>query len=173
MRGMHRPESNEYASFYAGYVERVPEDDVLSVFESQSAETQRLLSTLDDARASYRYAEGKWSIKEVIGHITDAERIFGFRALAIARGEQQSLPGFDEQAYMREANFDRWRIGDLAEHYALSRRANIVFFRNLPAEAWTRRGMANDSAITVRALAYIIVGHERHHVNVLRERYLV
>lgn len=170
---MQRPESNEYGSFYAGYVALVPEDDVLSAFEQQSSEMQRLIASLDDTRARYRYAEGKWSVKEVIGHVTDGERIFGYRALAVARGDASSLPGFDENSYMQYAAFDDWPIGELAESYALVRRANIVFLRNLPADAWARWGVANGSDITVRALAYIIVGHERHHMNVLRERYLI
>jgi uncharacterized damage-inducible protein DinB len=173
MRAMQRPDSSEYASFYAGYVARVPEDDILSAFEQQSSETQRLISSIDDDRARYRYAEGKWSIKEVLGHVTDGERIFAYRALCIARGDTSSLPGFDENAYMTQAAFDSWRIGELAESYALTRRSNIVMLRNLPEEAWTRRGMANDAEITVRALAYIMVGHERHHMHVLRERYLI
>lgn len=166
-----RPAPTDYASFYANYVALVPEEDVLSVIETQSSETQKLMASVDETRGSYRYAEGKWSVKEVFGHITDSERVFGYRSLAIARGDQSSLPGFDEQEYMRNANFDAWKIGDLAELYAVTRRANIVFFRNLTEEAWDRRGIANDSAVTVRALAFIIAGHERHHLKVLRERY--
>lgn len=168
-----KPAASDYALFYAGYVSLVPEDDVLSAIEQQSSETQRLISSIDETRASHRYAEGKWSIKEVIGHFTDAERVFGYRALAIARGDTSPLPGFDENAYVRSANFDQWRLGDLAEAYALARRSSIVFFRNLAEEDWNRRGNANGSEVTVNALAYIVVGHERHHLKVLRERYLV
>ena len=170
---MQRPAETDYAPFYANYVSLVPDDDVLSLIEQQSSETQRLISSLDDSRSLYRYAEGKWSVKEVIGHMTDAERVFGYRALCIARGDQNSLPGFDENAYMENANFDAWRLGELAEAYALVRRANIVMFRNFDEEAWNRRGTANNSPITVRALAFILAGHERHHLKVLRERYLV
>jgi len=170
---MQRPAENDYASFFAGYVSLVPEEDVLSAIEQQSSETQRLISSLNETRAAHRYAEGKWSVKEVIGHVTDAERVFGYRALCIARGEKNSLPGFDENAYMQNANFDAWRLGDLAESYALVRRANIVLFRNLGEEAWNRRGVANNHEITVRALAFVLAGHERHHLKVLRERYLV
>jgi hypothetical protein len=166
-----RPAPTDYAPAYAGYVALVTEDDVLSAIEHQSSITQKLLSGLDETRAAFRYEEGKWSVKEVIGHMVDAERILGWRALAIARGETQPLPGFEEDDYVRNANFDAWRLGDLAEAYALGRRANIVFFHNLPEEAWDRRGTANGSPITVRALAWIIVGHERHHLNTLRERY--
>ena len=168
-----RPEPTDYAEFYANYVSLVPEDDVVSAIETNSSETQKLMASIDDARGAYRYAEGKWSVKEVFGHLIDGERVFGYRALCIARGDQTSLPGFDEQEYMRYANFDDWKIGDLAELYALTRRANIVFFRNLTEEAWNRRGIANNSPVTVRALAFIIAGHERHHLKVLRERYRV
>ena len=166
-----RPAPTDYAEFYANYVSLVPEEEVLSAIETQSSETQKLIASIDETRGAYRYAEGKWSVKEVFGHVTDAERVFGYRALCIARGDQTSLPGFDEQEYMRNANFDDWKIGDLAELYALNRRANIVFFRNLREEDWNRRGTANNSPVTVCALAFIIAGHERHHVKVLRERY--
>jgi hypothetical protein len=168
-----RPEPTDYAPFYANYVSLVPEEDVLSAIETQSSETQKLMAAVDDTHGAYRYAVGKWSVKEVFGHIIDAERVFGYRALCIARGDQNSLPGFDEQEYMKNANFDDWKIGDLAELYALNRRANIVFFRNLREEDWKRRGTANDSPVTVCALAFIIAGHERHHLKVLRERYRV
>ena len=169
---MTRPAPTDYASPYAGYVDLVPEDDILGAIEAQSGETQRLMTSLDETKGAFRYAEGKWSIKQVIGHLTDAERIFGARILAFARGETQPLPGFDEQTYVENAGFDAWKIGDLAEYYALSRRANIVMLRNLPEEAWQRRGVANEAEITVCALAFAIVGHERHHLCVLRERYL-
>lgn len=168
-----RPDSADYDPWYARYIELVPEDDVLGALESQSSETQRMLSAIDEPRAAFRYAPEKWSIKQVIGHLTDAERVFGSRIHAISRGEQQSLPGFDENAYVANGGFDAWKIGDLAEHYALSRRANIVLLRNLAPEAWDLRGTANNSPVSVRAIAFILVGHERHHGRVLREKYLV
>jgi hypothetical protein len=166
-----RPTASDYAPAHASYVELVPEDDVLSAIETQSSETQRLLSSLDEMRAAFRYADSKWSVKEVFGHLIDAERILGYRALAIARGDTQPLPGFDESAYNANAGFDNWKLGDLSEMYALVRRATIVFFRNLSDDAWTRRGIANTAPVSVHGLAYVIVGHERHHLNVLRERY--
>ena len=168
---MTRPTASEYSPAHAGYVALVEETDILSAMEQQSSEMQKFLASFDDTRAAYRYAEGKWSVKEVIGHIGDAERIIGYRALAIARGEEQPLPGFDENAYVANSAFDDWKIGDLAEHYALVRRTNIVFFKNLRREAWDRRGTANDAPVSVRGLAYVIVGHERHHLRVLKERY--
>ncbi|MDQ3282650.1 MAG: DinB family protein [Acidobacteriota bacterium] len=168
-----RPATTDHAAHFNRYIERVPEDDILSVIEQQSSETQKMLSSLDETRASFRYEAGKWSVKEVIGHLVDAERILGYRALAISRGETQSLPGWDEDEYVRNAHFDTWRIGDLAEAYAVARRTNIVFFRNLPDEAWDRRGVANGNPVTARALAFVLVGHERHHLAILRERYRV
>lgn len=170
---MTLPNESDYASAHAPYVALVPEEDVLTAMQQQSSETQKLLASLDEQRASYRYEAGKWSVKEVIGHIADGERIMGYRALAIARGETQPLPGFDENEYVLNAAFDSWKLGDLSEEYALVRRANIVFFKNLPPEAWDRRGTANGAAVTVLGLAYVIVGHERHHLRVLRERYAV
>jgi hypothetical protein len=168
-----RPSASDYSPAFGNYINLCPEEDVLSAIEQQSSETQKLLACVDEARGAYRYAEGKWSVKEVFGHMTDAERIMGYRAVCIARGETQSLPGFDEQEYARNAGFDAWRIGDLAEAYAVTRRSNIVTLRNLQPEAWDRRGLANNNAITVRALAYVLLGHERHHLAVLRERYLL
>ena len=168
-----RPATNEYAPFYADYIARVPEEDDLSAIELQSSDTQRLLASLDETHAAFRYAESKWRVKQVIGPVIDAERVFGYRALAISRGETQRLPGFDEKPYTEAAGYDAWKLGDLSEMYAHVRRTTIVFFRNLPAEAWTRRGIASDAEVTVNALAYMIVGHERHHVSVLRERYLL
>ncbi len=171
MNGPTRPASTEYAPPYAGYVANVPEEDILAAIEAQSAVTQKLLASLDESKAAYRYAESKWSVKEVIGHFTDSERIFAYRALAFGRGETQPLPGFEENDYVRNAAFDSWKLGDLSEHYALVRRSTIVLLRNFPEEAWGRRGTASGFPISVRAIAWIIVGHERHHVKVLRERY--
>jgi uncharacterized damage-inducible protein DinB len=173
MNSPARPPATEYAQSYASYVALVPEDEILGTIEHQSSVTQKLLASLDESKAAYRYAEAKWSVKQVLGHVIDSERIFAYRALAIARGETQPLPGYDENDYVRHADFDSWRLGDLSEHYALVRRATIVLFRNFPEEAWERRGTASDYSVTTRALAWIIVGHERHHVKVLRERYLV
>lgn len=170
---MTRPAPSDASPAHAGYIALVPEEDVLSALEQQSSSTLKLLASLDEAQAAYRYAPDKWSVKEVFGHIADAERVLAYRALSIARGETRSLPGFDEDVYVRNAQFDTWRIGDLSEQYALVRRANIVLFRNLPLDAWDRRGTANDQPVTVRALAYSMVGHERHHLAVLRERYAV
>jgi uncharacterized damage-inducible protein DinB len=166
-----RPASTEYAPHYAHYVDRVPEDDILATLERQAIETAKLLASIDEHKAVHRYEEGKWSVKELLGHVVDSERVFAYRALCFARGEEQPLPGFDQNPYVENASFDSWSIADLAEQYALTRRSTILLLRNLPEEAWMRQGIASDNAITVRALAWIVVGHERHHVAILRDRY--
>ncbi|HEX7150448.1 MAG TPA: DinB family protein [Thermoanaerobaculia bacterium] len=166
-----RPSPDEYHPAFGTYMTLAPEDDVLEALAEQSATTQRILSALDDDKSLHRYAEGKWSVREVFGHLIDSERILGYRALAIARGEQENLPAFEEEDYVRNASFDAWPVGALAESYALVRKTTILFYRNLSEEAWLRRGTANNNPITVRALAWGILGHERHHLGVLRDKY--
>ncbi len=171
MANVGHPDSTEYASFYADYVGNVTEDDVVAALESQAAETSALLARIDEAKASHRYAPEKWSVKEVVGHFTDGEHIFAYRALAIARGDKTSLPGFDEREYMKHANFDQRPMGEIAAAYAAARAATLALFRGFSDEAWRRSGTANDAGVSVRALAHIVLGHERHHLKVLRERY--
>ena len=164
-----RPEASEHAPYFLRYVDLVPEVDVLAALEAQATETVALLRSVKDP--SFRYAPGKWTIKQVVGHMGDAERIMAYRALAIARGESKPLPGFDEDSYVRGAEFDSWPFDDLVDALAIVRHANVLMFRNLAPDAWDRRGVANDNSTTVRALAYTILGHERHHLKVLREKY--
>jgi hypothetical protein len=171
MANVGHPEPTEYAPFYANYVKNVTEDDVVGALESQERETAALLGRIGDEKAAHRYAPEKWSVKEVVGHFTDAERVFAYRALAIARGETQSLPGFDENDYVRNGGFEERSMASLAEEYAATRRATVAMFRAFSGEAWRRSGTANNVAVTVRALAHIALGHERHHLRVLRERY--
>jgi uncharacterized damage-inducible protein DinB len=171
MANVGHPETTEYAPFYASYIKNVTEDDVVAALEAQSRETAALLARIDDDKAAHRYAPEKWSVKEVVGHFTDAERIFLYRALAIARGDKGSLPGFDENDYMRNANFDERPMRSIAEEYAAARASTLATFRGFSDEAWQRRGTANNVAVSVRALAHICLGHERHHLRVLREKY--
>ena len=171
MANVGHPNPTEYASAYAGYVGNVTEDDVVGALESQSAETSALLARIDDAKASHRYAPEKWSVKEVVGHFTDAEVVFAYRALAIARGDTASLPGFDENDYMRNANFEQRSMRSIAEGYAAARASTLALFRGFSDEAWRRSGTANNKPVSVRAIAHIVLGHERHHLRVLRERY--
>jgi hypothetical protein len=166
-----RPSNTEYASFYAGYVGQITEEDVLPVLEEQIAQMRQLAETLPADKEGYRYAPGKWSVREVVGHLTDAERVFGYRALCIGRGDQTPLPGFDENAYMETAGFDQRTLADLVDELAHVRRANLAMLRHLGEDGWARVGTANANPISVRALAYIMAGHLRHHLNVLRERY--
>jgi hypothetical protein len=168
-----RPATTEYGPFYNGYISQVPDGDLLTILEDQRRNTQQLLGALPEAKALYRYAPGKWSVKEVVGHLTDSERVFGYRALRFARGDAQPLAGFDETAWVPAGGFDRRSLPDLLAELDAVRRATIALFRGLDAAALARKGKANNLEITVRALAYVIAGHERHHVGILRERYHV
>lgn len=169
---MNRPEKQEYAEFYKNYVSLVPEIDVVGALENQTADLQNLLAGVSDEKATFRYAEGKWSIKELLGHIIDGERVFSYRALRISRKDETPLAGFEENKFVANSNFKNTALADLVEEFSLLRRSNVLFFKNLTEEAWLNVGTASDAAISVRALAYIMVGHVRHHANILRERYL-
>lgn len=166
------PEKDEFDSYYERYVSLIESGDILFSLENQVAQTLDLLAKISEEKADFRYAEGKWSVKELVGHIIDTERIFAYRALRIARGDQTPIEGYEQDDYVRNAEFAECNLADLAEEFSLVRRANILMFQNLPETAWLRRGTANNKEITVRALAYILVGHEIYHVKILRERYL-
>jgi hypothetical protein len=168
---MPRPEPTEYAPFYAGYVALVPEEDILAVLESQVGEIRDLAVSVPPEREGHRYAEGKWSVRQVLGHLVDAERVFGYRAFCISRAERAALPSFDENAYVAEAPSERIPLAALADELALARHSNLAFLGRLGAEQWGRIGTASGKSVSVRALAWIMAGHPRHHVNVLRERY--
>jgi uncharacterized damage-inducible protein DinB len=166
------PESGEYGSWYAGYVGRVPIGaDVLGLLARQQESTRARFAALSADRAAYRYAEGKWTVREVLAHLSDTERIMAYRALRVARGDTTPLPGFDENAYAPMANAEAHPIAALAEAWCDVRRATLSLFRHLPEDAWTRLGTASGTPISVRALAWIIAGHELHHLDVLAERY--
>jgi uncharacterized damage-inducible protein DinB len=167
-----RPAPGEYAPYFAQYIDRVPEGDLLETLRRQVDATVALVSGLSERDAEFPYAEGKWSIKEVLGHVADTERIFGYRALCFARGEQAGLPGFDENAYVRKAGFGARRLSDLVAELRAVRAATVLFFGGLDAEALRRRGTANQREYSVRAVAYVVAGHERHHAGILAERYL-
>lgn len=171
MANVGHPEAGEFAPFYANYIGNVTEDDVVAAIEAQARETSALLARVDEEKGSFRYGPDKWSVKEVVGHVADAERVFAYRALAIARGDQASLPGFDENDYMRNANFGERTMRSIAEEYGAARAATLAAFRGFSDAAWQRKGTANNTPISVRALAHICLGHERHHLRVLRERY--
>lgn len=166
-----RPEATEYATHFEKYVSLV-EGDVLETLARQGAETAALLGGIQEDAAGSRYEPGKWSVKELVGHIIDAERIFAYRALRFARGDQTPLEGFDQDPYVASGDFDARTLTSLAEEFGHVRASTLALLRPLGPEAWARRGAANDNEVTVRALAYMLAGHEAHHVRILRERYL-
>ena len=168
---IERPNDTEFAAFYKGYVSLVPESDILSVLDRQPGELSDLVSSVPANRETFRYAPGKWSIREVLGHLVDGERVFGYRAFCISRGEQKLLPGFDENDYVAASTSDRVPATDLADEFTSVRQANLAALRRLDGEAWARIGNANGHAISVRALAFIMAGHMRHHVGILTSRY--
>ena len=172
MKNVGYPQAGEYGSYYQRYIDLATEDDVVAALDAQSHETATLLGGISEEQSSHRYEPGKWSIKQIVGHMADGERIFAYRALSIARGETQPLPGFDQDPYVANAGSDDRSIADLAEELATVRRANVMMFRAFSEEAWRRVGTASDNPISVRAIAFIMLGHERHHLRILRERYL-
>ena len=153
------------------YIPLVPEDDVISALAKQERETDALLRSIGEQKAAFRYAAGKWSIKMLVGHFVDTERIFAYRLLAIARGETQSLPGYDENNYAAASNANERKLSDLIDEYHAVRTATLALLRGLSTEAWERTGIANEKNVSVRAIAFNALGHERHHLNILRERY--
>ena len=166
-----RPDPAEYAPYFQRYVDLVPEDDIVAALAKQADVTASRLRQLDEAGAAHRYAPGKWTIKQVVGHMGDTERILSFRALSISRGETNPLPGFDEDSYVRGAEFDSRPYADLVDTLTVVRRANVLMLGHLSEDAWDRRGIADGKQTSVRGLAFTILGHERHHLRVLREKY--
>lgn len=168
---MNRPAPTEYAEFYGTYVMKVPGNDVLGILESQRVQMLQLFAGRSERDGSFRYAPGKWTVKEVLGHITDTERIFTYRALRIARGDQTPLPGFEQDDFVKHGAFGERTLAGLAEEFALVRSASLALFRSFPEQAWPRRGVASLKEVTVRALAFITAGHQIHHRLILEERY--
>ncbi len=166
-----RPAAGDYAPFYQPYLDALEDGDIVAILESQRSSTAQLLAGVPADKESFRYAAGKWSVKEVIGHLADSERVFGYRALRFARADATELSGFDENAWMPAAYFNARALADIAEEFAAVRQASIAFFRTLDDTAAARRGTANGRGITVQALVAIVAGHERHHLRVLKERY--
>lgn len=169
---LRRPTDKEYAAYYAAYVGLVPDGDLFAVLATQATETENLLRPLGEARSQHRYAPDKWSIREVIGHVADAERVFTYRALRFARGDATPLSGYDEKVWGETSNAHARTLISLLDDLQSLRAATVSLFRGFADADWDRAGQANNNPITVRALAYIVAGHERHHIKVLRERYL-
>lgn len=167
-----RPVEGEFLPYYETYIKLVPAGDVLVTLDSQMAETQSLLRALPASSSTYRYAPGKWSVNELVGHLIDSERIFAARALRFARNDATPLPGFEQDDYVRNSKFEEYPVAELASEFDSVRQATVFLFKHLEEPAWMRRGIANNAEVTVRALAYIIAGHELHHREILRSRYL-
>ncbi|MEP6492518.1 MAG: DinB family protein [bacterium] len=167
-----RPKADEHAEFYTRYVTLVPDGDLIALLRDQVIDTAALLREVGAERANYAYAPGKWTIKQVLGHMTDVERVMSYRALWFARNDSADLPGFDEDKWAVSANHSSRTLEDLFEEFQIVRAATIQFAKHVDAAASVRRGKANGQELSVRALLYIIAGHERHHGAVLRERYL-
>lgn len=166
-----RPAADEAAPFYHGYIAKVPGENIGEQLVDQLAEVERLFGSLDDRAALARYAQGKWSIKEILGHLTDTERIFAYRLLRVARGDSTPLPGFDENAYVPAARFDERPLRSLAAEVRAVRLSTVALAGGLPSTSWSQIGQVSGKPVSARALVYIIVGHVAHHLGVLRERY--
>ena len=166
-----RPVADEIPPHFVGYISKVTESDPVAVLASQIDVTAGLLRGLSEADALKRYAPGKWSVKEVVGHLADTERIMGYRALRIARADETPLPGFDENAYVPPAKFDDRSLDALIADFRTVRAATLALFKSFDADAWLRRGTASGKPVSVRAIGYMIPGHERHHVEILKDRY--
>ena len=172
MMTQKRPQSSDYAPYYGKYVMLVPDGDFLEILETQLREMKLLLEPLSEAQADFRYAPGKWSIKETLGHVNDAERVFSTRILRIARGDQTPLPSFEQDDFVRVSNAASRKLSDLLEEFTAIRRASIALIRSLDDASWLRRGTASGQGVSVLAIAFIIAGHSLHHRNIFMEKYL-
>lgn len=169
---MNRPDRSEYDPYYERYILLVEDRDIIDTLASQPTVLQDLLTAVPEDRGGFAYAEGKWSLKEVLGHLIDGERMFAYRLLRISRGDETPIEGFEQDGYIENAHSNDRSFADLLEEFSLLRRANMIFFNNLRDDAWSRVGTANNVKISVRALVYIMAGHIEHHLGILRERYL-
>jgi DinB superfamily len=166
-----RPAPSEYFAPFERYISLVGEQDIVPAMSAQAQDLRARLDALTESQAGFRYAPGKWTPREMLGHVIDSERIFGYRALCLARGESQSLPGFEQDDYAAFAGHETVPFTELVDEFAALRSSHVHMFGHFDAHAWTRVGLVNGNPTTARAMAFVIVGHARHHVNVLRERY--
>ena len=167
-----RPEASEAAPYYALYIDRITSDNIVDVIEGQLAETSGLLQSISEDQSRHRYAPGKWSMRQLLNHVNDTERVFLFRAFWFARGYSDELPSFDQEVAAAAVNSDEHSWASHIEDFRAVRESTLTFFRNLPDDAWSRGGVASGNRVTVRALAYILAGHLAHHTAVLKEKYL-
>lgn len=169
---MKRSETTEYKEDYEDYASLVEETDVVSAMRKQLTEALDLFASIPEEKGGFAYAEGKMTIKEMLGHLIVGERIFSYRALMISHGDETPLPGFEQDLFIANGNFNSISLADLVKEFTNILQANILFFQNLSDEAWERTGTVNDHPVTVRALAYNMVNHVRHHIDSLRLHYL-
>ncbi|WNS76299.1 DinB family protein [Bacillus sp. DTU_2020_1000418_1_SI_GHA_SEK_038] len=168
-----RPDINEYPAYYSAYVNLVPDGEMIVLLNEQLKATVNAIKGVTEKQAQFQYDSNKWTVKEVIGHLADTERIMAYRILCIARGETSPLPGFDDNLYVQNGSFNQLSMEDLLKNFSIVRQSTIVLLKSLDPDAWLRKGNANGSEITVRAVASIIAGHELHHRNILQERYFM
>jgi uncharacterized damage-inducible protein DinB len=167
-----RPSKGDYGDYYQKYIDLVPGDDIFRVLVEQNVESQNVLNSFSESKGNHSYAEGKWTVKEVIGHMMDVERIFAYRALCIARGDSNPLPSMDQDVYVKNGNFNKRQLFDLNYEYRLVRESNILLFGSFDKNVLHNRGIASGYEVTVLALMWMTAGHEKHHLNVLMERYM-
>ncbi|MDP3684503.1 MAG: DinB family protein [Ignavibacteria bacterium] len=169
---MIKPEVNEYAPYYQRYIDLITTDDIFSSFKQQAEEILTLFANLSEEQASFRYAEGKWTMKEVLAHIVDSERIFGYRVLAISRGEKNPLPGFAENEYVRNGKYENRSLKSLLAEFSHLSSANLELFKSLDEEMLAQKGTASGKEVTARAILFVTIGHEKHHLEIIKTRYL-
>jgi len=167
-----KPKLGDYNIYYHRYISMIEDDDIIVVLEEQRKTSEKFLKTFTEKQGNYSYEAGKWTVKEVLGHLIDNERIMAYRALAFARGEKQSLPGYEQEDYVAESNFNKRSLDDLINEFKTVRESNINLFKSFDEEILNRSGTASESEVTVLSLIYIIAGHEKHHMKILKERYM-
>lgn len=170
---MQKPETSEYNPYYGKYISLVTEPDLIEVLENQPAELRSLLGSLNEEKGAHSYAEGKWTIKEVLSHLIDGERIFAYRILRISRGDKTPIEGFEQEGYIENSHANERSFEDLLEEFASERSANLRMMKNLRDDGWSRMGTASESPVSVRALGFVMAGHIRHHVRILKSQYLL
>ncbi|MBV9216924.1 MAG: DinB family protein [Acidobacteria bacterium] len=169
---MNRPEKNEYAEYYDRYISLIPEGEIVPILEKQIDDMAAMFAGVPEDKGTFSYAPGKWTTKESLSHVIDAERIFAYRLLRISRGDETPLEGFDQEGYIENSNANARSFADLLEEFALQRRSNLLLIRNLSDAASRRMGTASDNPVSARALAYMLAGHVKHHENIFRNNYL-
>jgi DinB superfamily len=169
---MNRPDATEYAPYYERYISLVPDDDIQATLAAQKDEISSLVSGLPEEKGTYAYADGKWTVKELLSHVIDGERIFSYRALRISRGDKTPIEGFEQDDYIANSNANNRSFADLVDEFTFERAANLRLFANFTDENSKRVGTASDNPVSARAIAYIMAGHVRHHIGILKERYL-